>query len=240
MFGPGTGMLLRPKIIQKAIETQEAAHGKAYNILFSPKGKTLDQPMLRSLAQVLQDKKHMMLLPARYEGMDACVEEEYADCLLSIGNYVLMGGDISVMVLMEGMLRLVSGIVGKEESVIEESYTGPYGQIVKTDVSIAKNYLAKEELESLGRIVGAYLDLSEERAKQKIPMTMEDWAKRMDIFLEFDEREILLDSGKILAKLAKVRAESEFEKYRIVQDRLFESDFDKVINQLTLLDENIA
>jgi hypothetical protein len=103
---------------------------------------------------------------------------------------------------------------------------------VKTDVSIAKNYLSKDELESLGRIVNAYLDLAEERAKRKIPMTMEDWARRLDLFLEFDEREILQDTGKIKARLAKIHAESEFEKYRIVQDRLFESDFDRVVKQL--------
>ncbi|MCF7957655.1 MAG: virulence RhuM family protein [Phycisphaerae bacterium] len=108
----------------------------------------------------------------------------------------------------------------------------PDGKIVKTDVSIAKNYLAKDELASLGRIVNAYLDLAEERAKRKIPMTMEDWAKRLDMFLEFDDREILQDSGKVTAKLAQAHAESEFEKYRILQDRLFESDFDRMIRQL--------
>ncbi len=108
----------------------------------------------------------------------------------------------------------------------------PHGKIYKTDVSIAKNYLKKEELESLGRIVNAYLDLAEDRARRKIPMTMEDWAKRLDLFLEFDEREILQDNGTITAQIAKDFAESEFEKYRIVQDRLFESDFDKVIRQL--------
>jgi hypothetical protein len=108
----------------------------------------------------------------------------------------------------------------------------PDGKIVKTDVSIAKNYLSKDELESLGRIVNAYLDLAEERAKRKIPMTMEDWARRLDLFLEFDEREILQDTGKITAQLAKTHAESEFEKYRIVQDRLFESDFDRAVKQL--------
>ena len=113
----------------------------------------------------------------------------------------------------------------------------PDGKIVETDVFIAKNYLAKDELESLGRIVNAYLDLAEERAKRKIPMTMEDWAKRLDMFLEFDDREILQDSGKVTAKLAKTHAESEFEKYRIVQDRLFESDFDRVIKQLEEKDE---
>ena len=108
----------------------------------------------------------------------------------------------------------------------------PGGKIVKTDVSVAKNYLAKQELESLGRIVNAYLDLAEERAKRKIPMTMEDWAKRLDIFLEFDDRDILQDAGKVTATLAKAHAESEFEKYRIVQDQLFESDFDRVIKRL--------
>ena len=105
----------------------------------------------------------------------------------------------------------------------------PDGKILKTDVTIAKNYLTKDELESLGRIVNAYLDLAEERAKRKIPMTMEDWAKRLDLFLEYDDREVLKDAGKISAEIAKDRAESEFEKYRIVQDRLFQSDFDKLI-----------
>ncbi|GJM06787.1 MAG: toxin Fic [marine bacterium B5-7] len=108
----------------------------------------------------------------------------------------------------------------------------PAGKIMKADVAVAKNYLAQEELTSLGRIVNSYLDLAEERAKRKIPMTMEDWAKRLDLFLEFDDREILQDSGKVTAKLAKEHAESEFEKFRIVQDRLFESDFDKVIKKL--------
>jgi len=108
----------------------------------------------------------------------------------------------------------------------------PSGKIVKTDAFIAKNYLSKDELESLGRIVNAYLDLAEERAKRKIPMTMEDWAKRLDLFLQFDDRIVLKDSGKVSAKIAKMHAESEFEKYRIVQDRLFESDFDRVIKQM--------
>ena len=107
----------------------------------------------------------------------------------------------------------------------------PMGKILKTDVLVAKNYLTKEELESLGRIVSAYLDLAEERAKRKIPMTMEDWAKRIDAFLEFDEREILKNAGEITAEIAKQHAESEFENYRIVQDRLFESDFDKLVKK---------
>ncbi|MCD6526615.1 MAG: virulence RhuM family protein, partial [Desulfuromonas sp.] len=120
----------------------------------------------------------------------------------------------------------------KESMGLTSWENAPDGKIVKTDVSIAKNYLSKDELESLGRIVNAYLDLAEERALRKIPMTMEDWAKRLDAFLEFTERDILEGSGNVSAKIAKVHAESEFEKYRIVQDRLFESDFDKVVKQV--------
>jgi hypothetical protein len=108
----------------------------------------------------------------------------------------------------------------------------PDGKILKSDVVIAKNYLTKDELESLGKIVNAYLDLAEERTKRNIPMTMEDWAKRLDIFLEFDEREVLKDSGKVTAKIAHEFAHSEFEKYRVIQDKLYKSDFDKLIEEL--------
>jgi len=108
----------------------------------------------------------------------------------------------------------------------------PQGKIVKTDVTIAKNYLSKDELDSLGRIVNAFLDLAENRAKRNIPMTMEDWASRLDAFLEFDDREILQDNGKITKKIADEKAFSEFEKYRIVQDRLFMSDFDKLLIEM--------
>lgn len=110
--------------------------------------------------------------------------------------------------------------------------SAPEGKILKTDVAVAKNYLTKDELDSLGRIVNAYLELAEDRARRKIPMSMEDWSKRLDAFLEFDDREVLQNSGKISAKLAQTHAESEFEKYRIVQDRLFESDFDKAVKKL--------
>ena len=103
----------------------------------------------------------------------------------------------------------------------------PNGKIVKTDVSIAKNYLKENELESMGRIVNAFLELAEDRAKRHIPMTMEDWATRIDKFLDSDDRPILTDAGKVTAEQAKLYAESEFEKYRIIQDKLFQSDFDR-------------
>ena len=105
----------------------------------------------------------------------------------------------------------------------------PDGKIVKSDVIIAKNYLTEAEIDDLGLIVNAYLDLAESRAKRRIPMTMEDWEKRLDIFLSADEREVLQDAGKITAKIAKEHAESEFEKYRMIQDRLFQSDFDHFV-----------
>jgi hypothetical protein len=120
----------------------------------------------------------------------------------------------------------------KEQMGLTSWEHSPDGKILKTDVSVAKNYLSQDELESLGRIVNSYLDLAEERARRKIPMTMEDWAKRLDLFLEFDDRDILRDSGKVTAQIAKEFAESEFEKYRIVQDRLFESDFDREIKRI--------
>ncbi len=120
----------------------------------------------------------------------------------------------------------------KEQMGLTSWNNAPDGKIVKTDVVIAKNYLMQDELESLGRVVNAYLDLAEDRAKRNIPMTMDDWSQRLNMFLEFTDREILKDSGKISAKLAREFALSEFEKYRIVQDRLFESDFDKLIKEI--------
>jgi len=105
----------------------------------------------------------------------------------------------------------------------------PDGKIQKYDVSIAKNYLAEDELQGLRRIVSMYLDYAEHQASRHIPMTMEDWADRLNRFLEFNEHEILTDSGRVTHEIAKAFAESEFEKYRIIQDRLYESDFDKFV-----------
>lgn len=108
----------------------------------------------------------------------------------------------------------------------------PDGKIVKGDVSVAKNYLTEKEMRSLERIVSAYLDLAEDRAERHIPMTMEDWARRLDLFLMADEREILQDAGKITAEIAKEKAETEFEKYRVIQDKLYMSDFDRYLLEL--------
>lgn len=114
----------------------------------------------------------------------------------------------------------------------------PDGKIVKADVSIAKNYLNEEELNYLERIVSMYLDYAEFQAEQKIPMSMEDWAKRLDNFLEFNGRQLLIGPGKISSEKAKLYAESEFEKYRIIQDKIFLSDYDKYLIEFekTMLD----
>jgi len=103
----------------------------------------------------------------------------------------------------------------------------PHGKILKPDVVIAKNYLSKEELESLDRFITMYLDYAEDRAKRAMPMTMKDWAEKLNAFLQFNERDLLDNPGKVSREVARAFAESEFEKYRIIQDRLFESDFDR-------------
>ena len=107
----------------------------------------------------------------------------------------------------------------------------PDGKIVKTDVSVAKNYLAKNEAEELNEIVTMYLDYATRQARRHIPMTMADWAEKLDAFLKFNDAEIILGKGKVTAKIAKTFAESEFEKYRITQDSLYKSDFDKLMEE---------
>ena len=120
----------------------------------------------------------------------------------------------------------------KEHMGLTTWENAPHGKIVKPEVSIAKNYLNENELEDMGRLVNAVLDMAERMAKRHIPMTMEDWAKRIDIILEATGDAVLTDAGKVTAEFAKSFAESEFEKYRIVQDRRFQSDFDRFNDNL--------
>lgn len=108
----------------------------------------------------------------------------------------------------------------------------PRGKIVKSDVSVAKNYLAEKELKSIDRFVTMYLDYAESQAERNIPMTMEDWTKKLNAFLQFNEKDILENAGTVTAAIAKEFAESEFEKYRIIQDRLFQSDFDRLTGSI--------
>lgn len=120
----------------------------------------------------------------------------------------------------------------KEHMGLTSWENAPNGKIVKSDVSVAKNYLTEKELSFLERIVSLYLDYAELQAERHIPMSMEDWAKRLDGFLEFNGAEILTGAGKISAEQAKLHAETEFEKYRVIQDRLFMSDYDRYLLEL--------
>lgn len=122
----------------------------------------------------------------------------------------------------------------KERMGLTSWKNSPKGKIVKTDVSIAKNYLTEKELKALDRIVSMYLDYAEDQAERNIPITMEDWAAKLNAFLQFNEREILDNPGKVSQEIARVFAESEFEKYRVMQDRLYESDFDRTVRTLQL------
>ena len=128
-------------------------------------------------------------------------------------------------------------IVGRADSTKEKMgltswRNAPKGKILKPDVIVAKNYLSQEEIRALDRFVTMYLDYAEDQAERGFPMTMADWAKKLDAFLQFNQRDLLEHPGKVSAEIAKAFAESEFEKYRIVQDLLFESDFDRLLKQL--------
>lgn len=120
----------------------------------------------------------------------------------------------------------------KEHMGLTSWKNAPDGKIVKTDVSIAKNYLEKEEITELNEIVTMYLDYAIRQARRQIPMTMEDWKTKLDAFLRFNDAEVLENKGKVTAAIAKEFAESEFEKYRVIQDTLYQSDFDKLMNSV--------
>ncbi len=126
----------------------------------------------------------------------------------------------------------------KERMGLTTWKNAPNGKILKPDVVIAKKYLTEKELKSLDRFVTMYLDYAEDQAERNIPMTMKDWVTKLNAFLKFNEREVLEHPGKVSQEVAKAFAESEFEKYRIVQDRMFESDFDRHIKQVLKGGEN--
>ena len=117
----------------------------------------------------------------------------------------------------------------KEHMGLTSWKNAPNGKIVKADVSVAKNYLLQDELQELNEIVTMYLDYATRQARRHVPMTMEDWASKLDAFLQFNDAEILQDKGKVTAAIAKAFAESEFEKYRVIQDKNYQSDFDRLM-----------
>ena len=124
----------------------------------------------------------------------------------------------------------------KEHMGLTTWLNAPWGKIVKADVSVAKNYLSKDEMQELNEIVTMYLDYAIRQARRHIPMTMADWASKLDAFLQFNDAEILQDKGKVTAAIAKAFAESDFEKYRVLQDRTYQSDFDRLTEESGLID----
>lgn len=124
--GHGSGMAIRPEVLERAVTAQEQKHGKAYRIFLTPQGKKLDQTVAKQLASKLADHKHLMFVAGRYEGIDERAVQEYVDLELSIGDYVLMGGDLPTMVAIEALTRYVPGIVAKPESVEKDSFSGPF------------------------------------------------------------------------------------------------------------------
>ncbi|HTM06541.1 MAG TPA: tRNA (guanosine(37)-N1)-methyltransferase TrmD [Patescibacteria group bacterium] len=125
--GPTAGMVIRPEVVQRAVESAETTYGPAFKIFFSPHGRLLNQQRLQKIyaRMQLEDVAHILLIVGRYEGMDARVEEVYADELLSVGNFVLMGGDLPAMMFLEAFARLIPGVVGRQESVEQDSFSGP-------------------------------------------------------------------------------------------------------------------
>ena len=117
----------------------------------------------------------------------------------------------------------------KEHMGLTSWRNAPEGKIVKADVSVAKNYLSVGEIQELNEIVTMYLDYATRQARRHIPMTMADWASKLDAFLQFNDADILQDKGRVTAEIAKSFAESEFEQYRVIQDRLYQSDFDRLV-----------
>ncbi len=124
--GHGSGMAIRPEVVQKIVENQENKHGKSFKIFVTPQGKKLDQRLVYELAQIFAKQEHVMFFAGRYEGIDERAQSYYADLEISIGDYVLMGGDLPVMVLLESVMRYMPGVVGKTESVTSDSFTGTF------------------------------------------------------------------------------------------------------------------
>lgn len=180
-FGPGAGMLIKPNVVQDAIEAQEKRFGPAYKIFFSPQGKKVDQRVLQRLATKVQEKKHLMLLPARYEGMDSRVEEFYADEILSIGDFVVMGGDLPAMLFLEGLLRLIPGVIGKRESVERDSFFGPFVDYPEFTEPVTWNDLMVPEVIRSGNHA-AIEEWRQNAAVKKSIMEHFDWVRsyRMD------------------------------------------------------------
>jgi tRNA (guanine37-N1)-methyltransferase len=203
--GHGAGMLIKPEIVEKSIEKQQASFGKSFTIFFSPHGKTLTQDVLKDIKKRLASFDHLLLATARYEGMDHRVEEEYADEVISLGDFVLMGGDIPAMAFIEGLLRLFPHVVGKEQSVEEDSFSGPL--VDHPHYTLPRVWHGKEIPEVL--LSGNHQAVDEWRKKSSIQRTLLshfDWLRsyllndqeKKDIKKEMPNHYVVLMHAQVL------------------------------------------
>ena len=156
--------------------------------------------------------------------LDSNTTKEFFATVQNIMHYAVHGSTAAELIMARADHK-------KEHMGLTTWKNAPNGKIVKADVSVAKNYLVKEEMQELNEIVTMYLDYATRQARRHIPMTMADWASKLDAFLRFNDAEILNDKGKVTAAIAKAFAESEFEQYRVIQDRHYVSDFDRLIRE---------
>ena len=154
--------------------------------------------------------------------LDSRITKDFFATVQNKMHYAIHGNTAAEVIMMRADHK-------KEHMGLTSWRNAPDGKIVKADVSIAKNYLSVNEIQELNEIVTMYLDYATRQARRHIPMTMADWASKLDAFLQFNDAEILQDKGKITATIAKAFAESEFEQYRVIQDRLYQSDFDRLV-----------
>ncbi len=175
-FGHSAGMLLRPDVLEKAFDTQDQAFGKSFKIFLSPQGRKLTQTTSKKLWEKIQNHQHIMFVASRYEGIDARVEEEYADEVISVGDFVVMGGDIPAMLVMECLFRHIPNMVGKQESVLLDSFSGPFVDHPEyTKPVVWKNREVPEVLRS-----GNHAAIATWRKEQAVQLTIQkhfDWLK---------------------------------------------------------------
>lgn len=175
-FGPTAGMIIRPEVVQRAVEKAEHERGRALRIFFSPHGKKLDQQQLKQLAERAYNQGHLMLVAGRYEGMDARVEQEYADEVISIGDFVVMGGDVPAMLLLEGLLRLIPGVIGRTESVEQDSFSGAFVDYPEYTAPVEwKGHLVPEIVRSGNH--GAIEQWRTQEAAQRTVLHHFDWLR---------------------------------------------------------------
>jgi|GEM_PF-7574 tRNA (guanine37-N1)-methyltransferase len=188
--GPGTGMILKPHVVEKAIQHCQKEWGDGYKIFFSPQGKLLDQKIFQKLSDTFVEKQsvstkqdtnsHIILICARYEGVDARVEQKYADEIFSIGDYVLMGGDVAAQVFLEGFLRYVPGVVGKQESVEKDSFTGAFFDYPEYGLPVEWNKMKIPEIVQSGNH-GAIEQWRKDEACKKTLENRFDWIRQSQL-----------------------------------------------------------